>query len=131
MFRLPQAALLAMSMALPAGPALAEYHGNALVHARVLGGELFMMNAQHMTLYTYDRDTPGQSSCHDACAETWPPVTLPAGTALGENYGLITRRDGAMQAAYKGRPLYLFSGDRKIGDTKGDGVDGLWHISRP
>jgi predicted lipoprotein with Yx(FWY)xxD motif len=130
-FRQTTLALATLGMAMLAGPALATSHGNALVHARELGGSVFMMNQYHMTLYTFDLDDPGVSRCYDACAQTWPPATLPAGAELGENYTLIKRTDGTMQIAYKGKPLYLYSGDKRIGDTKGDGKGGVWRVSRP
>jgi len=30
----------------------------------------------------------------------------------------------------KGQPLYDFAGDAAIGDTKGDGIGGNWHVLR-
>lgn len=90
-----------------------------------------MMNQAHMSLYTYDGDQRNVSNCYDACAANWPPATLPAGAKLGENYALIPRKDGTMQMTYKGRPLYLFSGDRAVGDMNGHGVGGVWHLSQP
>lgn len=116
---------------LAALPVVASSHGNALVHARKYQGELYMMNAVHMSLYTFDKDGDGVSNCYGECAAKWPPATLPAGTKLGENYTLIARKDGTLQIAYKGRPLYLYSGDSKIGDRNGDGIDGVWHLARP
>lgn len=119
------------TIALDAPPAFAASHGNDLVHARKLNGSVFMMNQSHMTLYTYDRDAPSVSNCTGACAELWPPALLPAGSELGENYTLFARPDGSMQIAYKGRPLYLYSGDARIGDVNGDGIGGVWKVSRP
>lgn len=121
----------AVAVALAATPAVAESHGNDLVHARSLNGSVFMMNQRHMTLYVNERDGENRSACYDACARTWPPALLPAGAELGENYALFARRDGTMQIAYKGRPLYRYSGDAAIGDTRGDGIGGVWRIARP
>lgn len=119
------------ALALTAGAALAEWHGNDLVHAREYQGILYMMNRQHMSLYTYDGDEPGVSNCTGACAENWPPATLPAGTEMPENYSLIAREDGRMQIAHDGRPLYRYSGDRRVGDRRGDGIDGVWRLATP
>ena len=113
------------------GAAIASSHGNDLVHSRKFKGETYMMNAVHMSLYTYDRDGNGVSNCYGDCAKNWPPATLPAGSKLGENYALIKRKDGSMQITYKGHPLYLFAGDKEIGDMNGDGVGGVWRLSRP
>lgn len=124
-------ALVTLGVSLGANSVAADQHGNALVHARELNGEVFMMNQYHMSLYTFDADQPDVSTCLDACAEIWPPAVLPEGSELGENYTLFTRADGTMQIAYKGHPLYLYSGDTKVGQTNGDGIDGTWCISRP
>ena len=125
------AATLTLTLALAPGAALAEAHGNDLVHSRKFKGIVYMMNQAHMALYTYDRDEPGVSNCYGQCAENWPPVILDPGTELGENYSLIPRKDGRMQAAYKGRPLYRYVGDKKPGDMNGDGVGGVWRLARP
>lgn len=123
-------ATLALGLAAPL-PASASSHGNALVHSRKFNGIIYMMNQVHMSLYTYARDKPGVSTCYDDCARNWPPVILDAGAKLGENYSLIKRKDGRMQAAYKGRPLYMFIGDKKPGDINGDGVGGVWRLAKP
>jgi len=109
----------------------AESHGNAFVHSRTNNGQFYTMYQDHMSLYVYENDTAGNSSCYGECAENWPPALLPAGTVLGENYSLIQRDDGTFQAAYKDQPLYLSVLDNKIGDTNGDGVDNNWFLARP
>ena len=43
----------------------------------------------------------------------------------------IARDAGRKQWAYKGKPLYLSSRDRKPGDRTGHGVDNMWRIARP
>ena len=123
--------IAAIALVLSSTAALADQHGNDLVHARELNGSVFMMNQYHMSLYTFDGDGDGVSNCYGTCAETWPPALLPADAELGENYSLIERDDGTMQIAYKGHPLYLYSGDNSIGDVNGEGIDGTWRISRP
>jgi predicted lipoprotein with Yx(FWY)xxD motif len=45
---------------------------------------------------------------------------------------MIKRDDGAMQWAYKGKPLYTWTKDSKAGDITGDGFNnGVWHIAQP
>jgi predicted lipoprotein with Yx(FWY)xxD motif len=84
-----------------------------------------------MTLYTFDKDEMGKSACVDACAQNWPPLLAGKDTrAMGE-YSLIKRPDGAMQWAYRGKPLYLWTKDSKPGDTSGDGFKDIWHVARP
>ena len=108
---------------------LASSHGNDLVHTREFQGVVYTMSQTHMALYTFDGDADGISNCYGDCAANWPPAILDAGSKLGENYTLIPRTDGTMQIAFRGKPLYLFGGDSKIGDISGDGVGGVWHLS--
>jgi predicted lipoprotein with Yx(FWY)xxD motif len=79
-----------------------------------------------MTVYVFDNDSVGKSSCYVGCTAAWPPVTVGSITG-GAGIGLLTREDGVPQATFNGKPLYLFAGDRKAGDAKGDGVDDVWH----
>ena len=111
--------------------ALAEADGNALVHSRDFRGQVYMMNENHMSLYFYDRDEMGISNCYGECAINWPPLILDKGVELGENYSLIERKDGTMQVAFKGQPLYLFAGDSAVGDINGDGKNGVWRLAKP
>ncbi len=91
-------------------------------------GEVFT-DANGMTLYTYDKDTPGKSNCTGLCAVFWPPV-MAADTAKSTGgFATITRDDGTKQWAYQGKPLYGYLNDAKAGDTSGDGVDGVWHVA--
>ncbi len=116
---------------LSSGVAMASSNGNDLVHSRALGGQVFMMNEQHMSLYFFDKDEANVSNCYDECAINWPPSLLDADAELGENYTLFERNDGAMQIAFKGQPLYRFIGDANIGDINGDGKNGVWRLAKP
>lgn len=130
--KIMKVAIAAMvALGLGAGAAAASSDGNALVHSRDFRGQVYMMNQQHMSLYYYAKDAAGVSNCYDTCAANWPPVVLDANAVLGENYSLIARTDGTMQAAFKGQPLYLFAGDKDVGDINGDGVGGVWMLARP
>ena len=118
-------------LALGTGGSLADSHGNDFVPSRTNNGQIYSRYQTHMSLYTFENDEIGKSNCYGSCAKTWPPALLPAGTPLGESYSLIQRTDGTMQAAFKGQPLYLYVGDKKIGDIKGDGVGNVWFLARP
>lgn len=86
-----------------------------------------------MTLYSFDKDTKGVSNCDNTCAATWKPYTSGA-TAQAQfpvNISVITRADKSTQFAWKGMPLYYYSGDQKTGDVTGDGVGGIWHLVKP
>jgi len=85
-----------------------------------------------MTLYTYDRDVAGsgRSACYGDCAMAWPPMLAGAATPSGA-FTILTREGGERQWAYKGKPLYLFSGDVNPGDNNGNGVNGVWKVATP
>lgn len=82
-----------------------------------------------MTVYTFDKDVAdsGKSVCNDGCAKAWPPISA-AGAKVAAPYSVVTRDDGSMQLAYKGKPLYLFASDKKPGDRNGDNVKNVWHV---
>jgi predicted lipoprotein with Yx(FWY)xxD motif len=84
-----------------------------------------------MTLYTYDGDVGGSSSCTGLCAAAWPPVMAQDGAQPTGHLTVIARPDGSKQWAKDGMPLYTYDQDKKAGDIKGDGLEGTWHIVRP
>ena len=90
-----------------------------------------------LSLYTFDNDLLGTSNCigtpddTDTCAVTWPPLLAGDGAVANDVMTIITRDTGEAQWAYKGRPLYHFSGDTAQGDINGDGLNDVWHLSRP
>jgi len=129
--RVASVAIYGLFLVISAGAAFADSHGNKFVHSRPFNGQTYVMYQDHMSLYTYGNDQMGKSNCYNECAKDWPPATFDAGTKMGENYSLIKRTDGTMQAAFRGMPLYLYSRDRKPGDIRGDGVGGVWSLARP
>ncbi|MDD5464684.1 MAG: hypothetical protein PHP62_06055 [Candidatus Moranbacteria bacterium] len=90
----------------------------------------YMTDFQGMTLYTFDKDTGGTSTCYDSCATLWPAYTsgATAEKTFPGNITVITRKDNSKQFAWKGMPLYYYSPDKKAGDIMGDGIGGVWHI---
>ncbi len=114
--------LLAIGPALAAEPAMIMEtpKGNALV------------DASGMTLYVFAKDAPGKSACAAACAKNWPPLKAGVDAKAMGAWTLVTRDDGTMQWAYKGKPLYHFAKDQKPGEAMGDGLlDGAWSVARP
>jgi predicted lipoprotein with Yx(FWY)xxD motif len=81
-----------------------------------------------MTLYTFDKDKAGESACYDTCAEHWPPALAPADAQPVGDLTLVERKDGAMQWADDGKPLYTYVDDKKPGDVTGDGKNEVWHV---
>ncbi|APX18195.1 MULTISPECIES: COG4315 family predicted lipoprotein [Phaeobacter] len=82
-----------------------------------------------MSLYTFDKDKKNTSVCYDACAVKWPPYLVDQGAGAKDGLKKIKRKDGAMQWAKDGAPLYFWQGDKAPGDTSGDGVGGVWHLA--
>jgi len=107
----------------------ADYAGGAIKSMETANGEI-LTDAKGMTLYTYDKDTAGVTNCYDKCAVNWPPLIAASGAKAEGDYTLVERKDGAMQWAYKGMPLYLWKDDHKAGDVTGDGVGGVWHVAK-
>jgi len=102
------------------------------VTAFVLAGAVHAVNVltakNGMTLYVFDKDSGGTPTCYADCAKHWPPYLGTTGAAKNENWTLVQRKDGSMQWAYDGKPVYFYADDKKKGDMKGDGEGGAWHI---
>jgi hypothetical protein len=47
---------------------------------------------------------------------------------VGGALGTIIRDDGNRQVTYDSKPLYYYTPDTTIGDTKGQGVGGNWFV---
>ena len=106
-----------------------DYLGGAVKSATV-GGKEILTDSKGMTLYTWDKDTAGTSTCYDKCAQAWPPLLVDASTAVSGDFTLVDRKDSDKKiVAYKGMPLYHWVKDQKPGDTTGDGVAGTWHTA--
>ena len=90
-----------------------------------------LTDAAGLSLYTFDPDQPGVSNCNGGCAKVWPPLKAPDNTVLEAPLTAIVRADGSKQIAFKGRPLYYYSGDKKPGDINGDDLKDVWYLARP
>jgi len=110
-----------------AGPAVAAAPAHPVKTAK---GQV-LADARGMTLYTFDKDKPGQSNCNGKCAEKWPALKVEAGAEPAGDWSVVSRSDGSKMWAYRGKPLYTWAKDKKPGQTTGDGVGKLWHVARP
>ncbi|HXW49834.1 MAG TPA: hypothetical protein VEK31_10360 [Xanthobacteraceae bacterium] len=90
-----------------------------------------LVDVNGMTLYVFDRDASGKSSCNGQCATNWPPLVADTDAKAAGSFSFVTRDDGRKQWAYKGKPLYTFSKDKNPGDVAGDGVNNVWHVAAP
>ncbi|WP_430418207.1 COG4315 family predicted lipoprotein [Phenylobacterium sp.] len=68
--------------------------------------------ASGLPLYTWDNDTMvGMSHCFADCAKAWPPLIASAKAKASGDWSLVKREDGALQWAYKTKPLYTCARD--------------------
>jgi predicted lipoprotein with Yx(FWY)xxD motif len=122
-------------VATPAGITLQSVKlGAASVEAGGLGARQAQRNVyadpKGMTLYTYEKDTAGKSTCVAECATAWPAVIAPAGAKTFGPWTIVARDDGKQQWAFNGKPLYTYAKDAKIGDGTGNGLDsGSWQLA--
>ena len=97
----------------------------------------YLTGKDGLTLYTFKPDSANTSTCTGSCASNWPPFivsasdTLKAGTGVAGTLATFARADGSMQVAYKGAPLYYYSGESKAGDTNGQGIASKWYVAAP
>jgi predicted lipoprotein with Yx(FWY)xxD motif len=136
---LPLAAAAAVALAACGSqgtPSAASSHGGGSSPAAAaalsvttahIGGATLLTNAKGFTLYAFSPDTSATSKCTGMCAQIWPPLRGPV-TAAGVQgtFGTIKRADGSPQATFDGHPLYTYAGDTAPGQTKGNGIKGLW-----
>jgi predicted lipoprotein with Yx(FWY)xxD motif len=101
-------------------------------------GTVLVAGENGMTVYTFTQDVAdsGTSACTETCIETWPALTVPAGTTPTGGDGVsgtlatITRADdGTLQVTYNGLPLYFFKNDSAPGDA--NGVYENWEAVKP
>ena len=113
--------------------------GPVTVEARNGPTGMYPTDGKGRSLYLFEADTKGTSTCNDACAAQWPPLLTTgapqAGTGVTASMlGTIDRSDGAKQVTYNGHPLYLFIEDTATGNTNGQGVNAfgaLWWLVSP
>ena len=97
-------------------------------------GKAYLVDAKGFSLYRFDKDAQGKSTCYAECAEKWPPalasdseVKAGVGKAADAGIGLVLRDDGRYQWSYRGQPLYRWIKDEQPGQGSGDGVKHVWH----
>jgi predicted lipoprotein with Yx(FWY)xxD motif len=101
-------------------------------------GTKILVDPGGFTLYRLTTEKQGSISCTGACRKAWPPLLLAgsakptAGAGLSAaKLGSIKRPDGGVEVTYYGYPLHLYSGDRKPGQTNGQGRQGVWYAVTP
>ncbi len=119
--------------------ASAPAEGAATVEAKPVGtaGTVLVDGDDGMTVYIFTKDVKdsGKSACSGGCIDTWPALTVAAGTTptggtgVTGKLGTITRDDGTLQVTYNGLPLYYFKNDKAPGDA--NGIYEYWEAVKP
>jgi len=95
-----------------------------------------LVDGSGRTLYLFEADRTGMSTCNADCASVWPPL-IANGTPVagaGINQSLLTtttRADGSLEVVYNGHPLYRFVSDRQAGDVTGEAIRSFgaeWYV---
>jgi predicted lipoprotein with Yx(FWY)xxD motif len=98
-----------------------------------------LVDGNGRSLYLFEKDRGGRSSCYGGCASLWPPllsaphVVRGAGVSAAK-LGTVARRGGGRQVTYAGHPLYSYAGDTRRGQIKGEGLRSFgapWDIVAP
>ena len=118
-------------------PATAKGVSLAAKHDKL--GTVLAAGPKRLTVYLFESDHGGVSSCSGECAKVWPPVTTQGAPASGagakaNDIATITRPDGSKQVTYKGHPLYYFAKDKDDGDAYGQGLKSFgaaWYVLSP
>jgi predicted lipoprotein with Yx(FWY)xxD motif len=93
-----------------------------------------LVDARGRTLYGFANDVNGTPTCDASCLSIWPAFTIhgapkPATGLNGTALTTVTRDDGTSQLKAGKWPLYLFSGDTKAGDVKGQDLENFFAVS--
>jgi predicted lipoprotein with Yx(FWY)xxD motif len=99
----------------------------------------YLVDGRGRSLYLFEKDRRGRSTCYGGCASIWPPlmgaghVSRGAGVSAAK-LGTVARRGGGRQVTYAGHPLYFYAGDSHAGQTAGEGLNqfgAIWDIVSP
>jgi len=120
------------------GAALAA--GTTLTTEKAKPGKV-LVTSTHRALYMFSKDTPSRSACTGSCLKAWPALLAAGKTTVASRSGLnpkllgtIKVAGGRSQITYNHHRLYMFSGDKRAGETKGEGANafgGRWYLLSP
>ena len=127
------AAFLATTHAAGASPRSA---GGTAVDLRKTTLGSILVDARGRSLYLFEADRNAASMCNTQCASYWPPLTTRGAAHAGNGVkasllGLTRKRNGVRQVTYAGHPLYTFVGDKRPGQTTGEGLKNFgaeWYV---
>ena len=116
--------------------AAAATHGSTTVSTATSKLGRILVDERGRTLYLFERDPRGRSSCAGTCARYWPPLLTHGKPTAGRNarqtlLGVIRRSNGTRQVTYAGHPLYRFVQDTGPGQTNGQDLHDFgagWYV---
>ena len=77
------------------------------------------------SVYAYDGDDAGSTSCYDDCMRLWQPILAPALARPTREWTLLERSPGVSQWVYRGKPLYTHALDQHSWSQQGSDI-GAW-----
>lgn len=114
-----------------------ERRGTEVVVGDSEFGEM-LFDSKKQAIYIFENDLKGETVCYDDCAEAWPPVYTKGEPVAGKGVkasllGTVKRRDGRLQVAYAGKPLYYYAHEGP-GEVRCHNINlngGLWWVVGP
>ena len=124
------AALVLAAAILAAGAVAAQSQSGTAVKVGQSSLGRILVDSHGKTLYLWAHDTGRTSMCYGQCAVYWPPLLTSAkpralAGVRSALLGTTRRADGRMQVTYHSHPLYYFAGDKRAGQTAGEGLTGF------
>lgn len=112
--------------------------GKATVSIRKTKLGTILVDQQGRSLYLFMKDKHDKSACAGSCATFWPPLLTNGKPKAGKGVrskllGTTVRKSGT-QVTYAGHPLYMYAGDKKAGQTNGEGSKAFgaaWYVLAP
>jgi predicted lipoprotein with Yx(FWY)xxD motif len=122
-------------VAATAGAKGAAKRGAATVSLRRTKLGRVLVDGSGRTLYLFMKDKNDKSACAGACAKFWPPLLTKGKPKAGKGVearllGTTVRKSGT-QVTYARHPLYMYAGDKKAGQTNGEGSTAFgapWYV---
>jgi predicted lipoprotein with Yx(FWY)xxD motif len=129
--------LVAVSPATSSATTASAHAAKIALSRSSLGG--ILVDSQGRTLYLFEKDKRGRSTCNSTCATYWPPLLTRGKPAAGRGVkgsllGVTHRAGGVAQVTYAGHPLYRFVQDTRPGQTKGQDSHAFgasWYVLAP
>jgi predicted lipoprotein with Yx(FWY)xxD motif len=89
-----------------------------------------LANDDGMPLYLFSgKHAAGTAQCAPAPCKSWLPLTAPALANTTGDFTVTEYEPGIRQWAYRGKPIYRYVEDEKIGDVRGRDIDAAMQVA--